>query len=290
MKWLILHLMITLGMVCISWRDKKKAVFVGCICGLMPGVGLILSLGHYLIEKIVGDKIGAVELLEAEDNRFHQQIDALDKVNHLVAISDALILNDTKIKKEMLLGILREDKSRFIEPLKMALQDEDMEASHYAAVALTDLKAQYHKDIEQMIVELEKAPDNEALLSAYAEILGKSIASGLNDAKRQKYLEETYAKVLEELIDKWPNTMKYYKEKIACEMRLEHFDTAYTYCIKFKSAYEEDEAPYLCLMEYYYITKNREAFKALMEEMRYSPITLSPAGLQNMRFWLGGTA
>lgn len=290
MKFIILNTLITVLVVAVFWKDKKKAAFLGCVCGFIPGIGLLLSLGYYLIEKVVENKEGKVAFLETAPDVSHRQVESLDKVERLVAVSEALALNNTKIKKEVLIGVLREDKTKYIEPLKVALQDADMEASHYAAVALMDIKDDFHKEIEKIAAKLKDKPNDLTLWVAYAEVLEASIHSGLNDVKRLSYLEEIYANVLERLIHEGKSTIKYYKAKIKCEMRRGNFDKAYTYCTAFKAAYEESEEPYLCFMEYYYLTKNHEAFKAVMEELKYSSVTLSRIGIQNMRFWLGGMA
>lgn len=290
MIYMLLNLVITLVIVVIFWKDKKKAAFLGCICGFIPGIGLLLSLGYELIEKTIGNQVGEVAFLEIIPDMHHRQVETLDQVERLVAVSEALALNNTKVKKEVLIGVLREDKTKYIETLKVALQDGDVEASHYAAVALMDIKDDLQESIETLGCKLKEAPNDIRLLAEYAKVLEKSISSGLNDVKRLRYLEETYADVLERLIETSKSEAQYYKAKIKCEMRLGHFDKAYTYCTLFKEVYKESEEPYLCLMEYYYLTKNQKGLKAVMEEIKYSSVTLSRTGIQNMRFWLGGMA
>nr|WP_302597993.1 hypothetical protein [uncultured Cellulosilyticum sp.] len=290
MKFIALNLLLTLVVVILCWKDKTKAIFLGCIGALMPGVGLLFVIGYYLIDKLLGNKVGKVAYLEEAPDVSHRQVESLEKVERIVAVSEALALNDTKIKKEVLIGMLREDKTKYIEPLKVALQDEDTEASHYAAVALMEIKDDFHKAIEKIGAKLKEAPNDLNVLEEYAAVLEVSIQSGLNDEKRLSYLEATYAKVLERLIHEGRTTARYYEEKIKCEMRRGEFEKAYTYCTAFKEAYEETEEPYLCLMHYYYVTKNHDSFKEVMEELRYSAVTLSREGLQNMRFWLGGMA
>lgn len=290
MIFIALNLLLTAVIVLLFWKDKQKAVFLGCTCALMPGVGVLFCIGYYFIDKLLGNKAGKVNEIEAVPDVSHRQVEAMEKVERIVAVSEALALNDTKIKKEVLIGMLREDKTKYIEPLKIALQDEDTEASHYAAVALMEIKDDFHKEIEKASYKLKQSPNDLKVLEEYAAALEVSIQSGLNDEKRLSYLENTYAAVLERLIHEGSPTEKYYQDKIKCEMRREAFKTAYTYCIAFKEAYEDSEAPYLCLMNYYYVTKNHEALKEVMEELRYSSVTLSRNGLLNMRFWLGGMA
>lgn len=285
-----LNLILTAVIVILFWKDKQKAIFLGCVCALMPGIGLLFGIGYYFIDKLFGNKAGKVNDLETAADVSHRQVDTMEKVERIVAVSEALALNDTKIKKEVLIGVLREDKTKYIEPLKVALQDEDTEASHYAAVALMEIKDEFHNKIEELGAKLKRAPNDLSLLEKYAAALEVSIQSGLNDEKRLSYLEGMYASVLERLIQEGRPTEKYYQDKIKCEMRRGDFKTAYTYCTAFKEAYEDSEAPYLCLMHYYYVTKNHASFKEVMEELRYSAVTLSRNGLQNMRFWLGGMA
>ncbi len=291
MIYLLITMLITLisvGILC--YFKQKKAAIIVCICGFMPVIGLFLVVGALLIRRFIVSEEGEIKKVEANQKMYHIQRESITQVGHLVAVSEALALNDTKIKKEVLIGVLREDKTKYIETLKSALQDKDVEASHYAAVALMNIKDDFQEEIEKCVNRLKENPEDIKALKDYEKVLGKSILSGLYDAKHLKHLEIIYSNVLAKLIAMDINTCQYYHSKIKCEMRLKNFKQVYKDCMAFKAMYEESEVPYLCLMEYYYLIKDYEGLCKVVEEIKDSTITLSRTGIQNMRFWLGGMA
>ncbi|WP_054742515.1 hypothetical protein [Cellulosilyticum ruminicola] len=289
MKYIFFTMLMTLIIVVILCCYKqKKAAFIVCICGCMPGIGILLVGGYYIIQCLMQNVESGIERLEEGQLGMSGLRKSMDQLDHLVAVSEALVLNDTKIKKEVLIGVLREDKTKYIETLKGALKDKDIEASHYAAVALIDIKDDFQEEMDKCIEGLKQNPNDVAMLIAYEAVLEKSILSGLYETKRLKQLEEIYSNLLIKLIAMEINTYKYYHSKIKCEMRLKQFKRAYTDCMAFKEAYEESEEPYLCLMEYYYLIKDYSGLCSVIEEIKASSITLSRTGIQNMRFWLGG--
>lgn len=280
-------------LIYIAMRNQRKGdvLFCSVVIATMPGAGVLLVLGYKIMNYFMGS-------FTSESN--HSVEDKEDSINimitgnfkektDVIAVSEALVINDRKTKKEALINILREDKSKYIETLKEAVQDEDTEASHYGAVALMGIKDSFNNVLEKWENQLKGEDANKVDLDKYAEVLEKSINSGLNDSIRQKMLEYRYTNLLGKLIKQRGHSKDLYNKKINIDIQIGNYEEADNYCNIFIKQYPDNEEPYLSLMKLYYVTQNHEKFNQVLDNLKKSRIILSRKGLEIVRFWIGGT-
>lgn len=270
-------------------KDKYKALFTLILLLFVPVVGFVFWIGESLFE-IKSSRFNHKRTIAEEEDIDIQMVSLAppDRGSGIVPVSEALVLNDRKVKKELLINMLREDKTKYIDTLKHALRDEDSEASHYAAVALMEIKDSFNLLIETIDSELRTDKSNVKLMKEYEEVLRKSIVSGLNDKKRLRHLEDRYSDLLTRLIQSEDPCESYYSQKIDCDIRREDFESALKYAKQFRVDCPECEMAYLGLMKVYFAANSGEMFWKTMEELRRSNIILSREGIKKIRFWLGG--
>lgn len=270
-----------------SKKKEYQKMFFSSINLLMPLGGLMIILGYQFILHCVKDD-SAYEMRYEEEQDSNHSMDESSKANAIVPVTDALLLNNTKVKKQVLITILRDDKTRSIEVLQEALASEDYEASHYAAIALMELKDSFNIALSESMKLLEENPKDGSYLMQYANVLGKFIKSKLSDKIREEHLKQQYVKVLAQLIDSKWKTSFYYEEKIKYELELNHLEIAYEYAIRFKEEYSGIEEAYFYLMNYYYKMYDYSNIQLVIEELKNSKVKLSREGIKRLRFWSGG--
>ncbi len=265
-------------------KTNKEFLFSGVIIATMPILGIVLLMCCMVVWAFDGKDTEDGGSLRFQFKKKRKVI-SLQEYSDLVPVSETLVLNDTKVKKEILITILREDKTKYIESLKEALKDPDVEASHYAAVALVDIKDTYNKALEETARAQYKSKES---LEAYVRVLERSIKSGLNDVTQQERLERNYIEVLQRILNTDRRAPFYYQELIGQLMQNYKYDEAYNYCKAFIKDFPRNEEAYFCLINYYYEKRDKKNLEKAIRQLRQGDVVLSREGLNNIRFWIGG--
>ncbi len=264
-------------------KINKEVVCAGIIILSIPIFGIILVTISIYICWLENRRKEDGEIFKQELTKKRIGVDLIEYSN-IVPISETLILNDTKVKKEILITILREDKSKYIESLKEALKDTDVEAAHYAAVALVDIKDSFNKALETTLKAQHKGKTS---LEAYARILERCIKSGLNNTVQQLRLEKTYIEILSQILNTDKKDPFYYEEIISQLIMSQNYEEACTYCNLFKKDYPYNEEAYFSMINYYYEKRDKDNFRNTIRELIKSEVVLSIQGLRDIRFWIG---
>ncbi|MGX6443166.1 PLD nuclease N-terminal domain-containing protein [Neobacillus sp. K501] len=289
LKGLLVYYLIVAIYLLIHLRKRQKNIVVKLIVSIFcPFFGLIILYFMFHNRKVDGAFIpeGIIE-------KQKEQADILRKVDFeretsFVPMKDALLLNDNQTKRKMLLDILKNDTFSHIGILQTALHNDDSETSHYAATAIQDIKSQLLSSIQQMEYQLEKHPDNQKLLTSYAEVIKSYVNTGFLDKRTEKKYYYHYSQMMERIIEIVPTEKDYYIKKINCDILLGELSSAEKYCQTFLDYCSNEEEAYFMSMKLYFSMKNQVKFNKTLQMLRESSVRLSPNGLNKIRFWLQG--
>lgn len=291
-KWIFIY-----NFICIiyiyffQYRRKKKWLAQYLIAFFFPFLGFLLI---YLMNKKVRSQKEAIpewlmrqktDLNQREFSIFKEDV---EKERNVVPIEDALILNENKVRRTMLLDILKKESIQNIESIKFALENEDSETSHYAATAIMELKRKLLNSMQSLDTQVDENPNDVKVLSAYKEVITQYINSGFLDEKTLLKNKYNYSTILEKMIEIQPSEESYFVEKISCDLSLAEYTTARNYCDLFVRLHPDCEDAYFMDMQIHYLMKNSEGFEKSLNDLRKSSVRLSPNGLSKLRFWLQG--
>jgi hypothetical protein len=249
-------------------------------------------VGHWvvLILYLLRDK--KVKNIEMEDMEEQLHILFTDRFSRerdtrIVPLEETLFMNDTKVKRYQLLDAMKRDSSGYIDVLKIALRDEDVETSHYAASAIDKIKREFDLKLQQFSVEYEKNKKEEKLLIGYSDILEEYINSKLLDEEEHEYkiIIGTHIQVLENILKVTQNKEIYYKKIIDLLFTIKDLERANKYCKEFIKNYKTENA-YISNLRYYFVVRDKENFQKCFDELLKSSIKLSNKGIEIIRFWL----
>lgn len=213
----------------------------------------------------------------------------INKEINIISADEALVLNESKIKRKLIIDLVKENSTEHISILKKALENEDTEVSHYAATAITEFKNYYIGTLQQASVKYEKDKTNVDALLDYVSILKNYLDSTLLDATIQRRYKYLYSEKLGELLSLYTSEEKYFIDKINCDIELGDYNSSLEYCSKFSETYNESEAPYIMYMKLYYILKDSNNFKIRLKELEESNLQFTNKTLNIFRFWkMGG--
>lgn len=244
--------------------------------------GLILYLSRNMDSKEIDDEADIEDAHVLFTDRFNSE-----KEINIIPLEETLLINDTKMKRQQLIDALKKDASKYIDMLKIALRDEDVETSHYAASAIAEIKKNLDLKLQKFSVEYEKNKFDIKLLKEYVDVLEEYLGSSLLDEFSRKKTIVTYIRVLENLIKVQEVKAVYYKKLINALLDTREMERAERYCITFLKEYENEDA-YLVNLKYYYLIRDKKSFDTVFKKLLKSPIRLSNRGLNIIRFWLEG--
>ncbi|OLN23555.1 hypothetical protein BTO30_03780 [Domibacillus antri] len=208
---------------------------------------------------------------------------------NIIPIDDALVLNDNKIKRKMLIDLLKGEFMKNVDALELALQNEDSETSHYAATAVQQAKSDLLKNMRGLEAQLA---DNEAdydVLEAYRDTLKQYIRIEFLDENTRKKYMYSYLQTLDKLIHLSPaRDARNLEEKIKVALSLNEHKSARETAEQFLALFPDHEEAYFCAMNVHFHMRNEPDFKHVLNQLASSGTRLSPDGLNQLRFWLQG--
>lgn len=140
------------------------------------------------------------EQLSDEEDQAPISLQSSEDVRLWVPIEEALLLNDSAIKRELTMSMLKDQPSNVVALLQQARMNEDVEVVHYATVMLAELHKEYDLKIQELKQELLKQPDDITTLEQLCLALEDYLVSGLvagkfAESSRRQYIDLLRRKV-----------------------------------------------------------------------------------------------
>jgi hypothetical protein len=208
---------------------------------------------------------------------------------NVIPFSDALILNDNRTKRKLLIDLLKGQFHNNIDALESALQSDDSETSHYAAAAVQHTKKELINQMKSIEAQLNDEEEEYDLLSIYRDTLKQYIRIEFLDKQTRKKYMYSYLQTLTKLIQRESlRDPKNFIEKIDTAIALDEHSVARETADQFLSSFPQEEDAYFSSMKVHFQMQNVTEFKQIMNQLRLTDIKLSPNRLSQLRFWLQG--
>lgn len=259
------------------------------ITAFIPVFGLVIPYLGIVVRKTDGEgDLADVFDHSSEDIRNdirYEKVIEMDKEVNYVPVEEALILNNSTVKRKLIMDTAKEDAYEYISFLKLAMADHDMETSHYAASIVMEVSRNLQEVIQKASVQYEKEKTDLDHLEIYSDIVGKYFRSGLLDEKNSKRYGATYSRLLGELIMNGRFTEKIFREKIETDIEIGEWNTLYEWIEKYREKYPESEHPYLLSMRYFYISNNKRGIDRVLVDLDRTHVNFSREGHEIVKFW-----
>lgn len=289
-SFLMVHIVISLIFYIYNIKkNRDEAICKFLVVFLIPVFGFMYFIMIFILKSVgndYGKKLQSYESCIKEDvpKNLVRKTD-INKEMNIVPAKEALILNESKVKRSLLIDIVKENSEDSISILRNALENSDTEVSHYAATAIAEFKNYYMTSIQDLAVKYEKNKNDIDILVPYVEIIKKYLNSELLDEKSLEKYKYLYSEKLGELLTLDESQEKYFIEKINCDIELNNFYSAKDYCNRFYKAYNKSEAAYIMYMKLYYGLRDYKNFKRILDILKKSNIRFSNNTLNITRFW-----
>lgn len=137
-----------------------------------------------------------------EQNQLEMKENVMLDITNIVPFQEALLLNNSGIKRELIIDVIFESPDQFVPLLHQARLNEDVEVVHYATTILSELTAKYDERLRQLEERVQKEPDSLEKRQKYADFLESYINSGIAEGHYGLTLQQAYIDEVEDLLAK----------------------------------------------------------------------------------------
>ncbi|MCR5607584.1 MAG: hypothetical protein K6G26_00795, partial [Lachnospiraceae bacterium] len=188
MVLLIIHILIMALAVYMKKKNyiKSEPVLL-IIAGFMPFIGIILiSVNEFNIkEELLGSRIDEVysSNINYEEIRLMNRAYSSEDDDITIPLEEALLMNDTSLRRELMLNILRKNPEEYFNVLKKAQISDDVEVAHYATSTMMGIQTEYELQLRDCKKEFNYNSNNKKNIHKYIKTLLKYINSDLIQGK-----------------------------------------------------------------------------------------------------------
>ena len=163
--------------------------FFGVLC-----IGL-LQLQVFL-KKENSRPIG-LEKLRINEEIYKNNVEVREKNDRdIVPLEEALLINEPELRRQLIMNILNDDPSRYMELLEKARLNEDVEVVHYAITAMVELSKDYDSRLQTMERTYAAAPDDPVVLDEYCDFMENYLRQGLLEKQMERMQRNQYTLLL----------------------------------------------------------------------------------------------
>lgn len=270
-------------------RIRQEYVFArGLVMLLCPVCGVLVYLASYIISLVIKEqKVDYRNIsMSSERKQFLIKLDKM-KESETMPMEEVLSVSTSKDRRTAMMNLLKMDVGDNLGLVRKAVENDDMETSHYAASALTEALGRFSVQLNGYQVEYDKdrtnLEHNRAYIDAVIRILDSGALIGVEEKKYQ-YL----------LIHLMENMNQYHQNEIT-EGDYAHVVMAFCgvgnvmdaekWAQQSLADYPQSEQSYLNVLMVKYLLGKEEDFQDTMGRLKGSRIPLSPKGLDIVRYW-----
>ena len=105
------------------------------------------------------------------------------------------MINEPRVRRELIMDVLNDDPEEYMDLLKQARMNEDVEVVHYAITAMVELSKEYDFCLQKMEKLYAASPDDPEILEQYCDFYGRVSESGDSGSPRWRENRENVISV-----------------------------------------------------------------------------------------------
>lgn len=130
-----------------------------------------------------------LQMLTRRDNR-------IETDKKIVPLEEALLINEPGVRRELIMDVLNDDPEEYMDLLKQARMNEDVEVVHYAITAMVELSKEYDFCLQKMEKLYAASPDDPEILEQYCDFMEEYLNQGILEAQMEREQRERYIRLL----------------------------------------------------------------------------------------------
>lgn len=256
----------------------------------VPVFGLLsaLCVEWILHRKHDGFKMMDIEKLSLGESIYNKiVVDENEQPGTVIPLEEAILINDVHTRRAIMIDILHRDPKQYLELLKVARFNNDIEVTHYAATTIIEIQRDFELSIQQLSLQIKNHPQDIQALDQYIDVMDKYLKSGLLEGHLLHQQRLLYAMPLKRKIELCPDEKQAYFQMIENDVGLKNYVQAEETVRIMIKKWPGDENVWFAGIRVYVESKNSTQKAQLLEKMKSMPINWTAKGKERMRFWCG---
>lgn len=254
---------------------------------LLPFWGLLLLILLHIqaVSGVEGGKRIGVEKLRVE-SELYKSINVNNKkiTSTAVPLEEALLINSSAQRRQLILDVLNEDPKEYIEFLQKAGNNDDTEVVHYAVTALVEISKENDLILQCLENQYAKDPENIQFLQEYMDFLWECLSRGMMQGQIEAINRQLYSELMEKKLS-IAGTITDYERAVMNSLKQKKYTEASITLEQMQLRYPDQEEFYLLKIQYFASLGRGTDIKKILEEMKEKHIFLSARGKETVAFW-----
>jgi len=222
--------------------------------------------------------------IEDQERRSILMGDRTDFVN-TVPLEEALIVNNPRQRRSLMLSILDGNPSRYVDLLSQARLNEDAEVVHYAATAMAHISAKEDIELQNRMAEYLRDSDSDEALGRYRTALEHYLASSMVQGYDRTLQTRRYADLLGVQLKRHPDDRRAVCALIKVQIDLGDFSDASRTVDAALAKWPRQGDVWLMKLRLESTRRNGAAVQRIIRQIEREHIYLGGAGRDALRFW-----
>ena len=252
--------------------------FFGVLC-----IGLLQL--QFFLKKENSRPIG-LEKLRINEEIYKNNVQVREKNDRdIVPLEEALLINEPELRRQLIMNILNDDPSRYMELLEKARLNEDVEVVHYAITAMVELSKDYDSRLQTMERTYAAAPDDPVVLDEYCDFMENYLRQGLLEKQMERMQRNQYTLLLRK-------KLKRNEDLHSCIcladnlMELEDYAGVQEILERMDRNWHRREEFWVRKILFLAVQKNGREIRNTLKQMKEEHIYLSSRSKEVLAFWL----
>lgn len=199
-------------------------------------------------------------------------------------MEEALLVSDLAYRREMVMGLLdAPDPLRCLPALRRALANEDSETSHYASVAIMELRRKLQQQLDEAESRWRRDPQDTHVCAAWEELLYRVLRTDLFDADVRRRLLRRHTALTDRMLRAARPPEGCLHHRIRLELEQGHCAQAQRLCTRYLKEYPHSEQAVRDQMEVCVQAKNGAGLQRFLQGLRHRPVLLTAPTLAWVR-------
>lgn len=295
MTWLFLSISGLYLLFCLlyAWaaayraESLQKGLFCFVLCLALPGAGpLMLWFCDFCARRIApADYTGfyrGSEFCPDDLNRL-QKPDRHAETDR-VSMEEALLVSGLTYRREMVMGLLdAPDPLSCLPALRRALANEDSETSHYASVAIMELRRKLQQQLDEAESLWRRDPQDAGACADWEGLLYRMIRTDLFDPDVRRQLLRRHTALTDRMLRAGLPPEACLHHRIRLELQQGNCAQAQRLCARYLKAYPHSEQAVRDQMEVCIQSKNSSGLQKFLHGLRDRPVLLTASTLAWVR-------
>ena len=275
------------AVVILTGISNHKKTFFPLIL-FIPGFGLLTALVIDIYYFFTGHNQKPVEIatFSLDENIYWKPIRNRQEENNLVPLEEAILINDTMIRRKLMLESLYDNPSKYIDILMIARKNDDIETVHYASTTISKIQRDFQLEIQRLAVAIEKEPDNLEILDEYIEVVQNYINSNILEDYLLKHQRILFDNILSKRLEFGKNNKEVLFKKIENNLALKNFPAALHDSRTLQKTYPDDEQVWIQALQVCVESKDQQKLQETIDEIKNLNIVWTNTGRKVISTWL----